>query len=149
MPARPPHIRCLLVLLAAGSACTTKPIDMSGLVCSADGECLNDYACDAVEGICVTTNDACDEEGRRIPCDPEQTTCTAGCRTCTGGVWSECEIDEGCLPDSIGCDGDRLVVCRPDGTVDPTLSVSRDTGTTSLSVPSKSGSQAQASRRRR
>ncbi len=114
----------LCVTLACGAtACSRRTVDLTGRPCDG-GNCLAGYTCDVAVNRCVASFEACSDEGRHIPCTYRASSCADGCRVCTGGAWSACEVPAdppNCVAGTISCgDEFHLTECGAVGYIDRT-----------------------------
>ncbi len=103
--------------------CSRRTVDLRSRPCDA-GQCLTGYTCDPASNRCVSSFDACADEGRHIPCSYGAASCSGGCRVCTGGTWSACAVPnepQECDANTTACaDAMHLATCGPVGYVDST-----------------------------
>ncbi len=104
-----------LLVCAAPFVLTCSPVarDLGNLACDNSGACAAGYSCDSDANVCVTTGDACPNEGRTSACPSNLV------RECTGGRWSDCTPYGGeCTPGTTICSANNLVVCNGRGYVE-------------------------------
>ncbi|MFC1610649.1 DUF2341 domain-containing protein [Myxococcota bacterium] len=112
--------RWCLVLAIGATACQKSSISWTGLACEGE-ECLPGWECHPERGVCapevkvacgepeaycpitVETGDSCTEEGAFLPCAMGVSDCSAGCRTCEDGQWSECTEAACTLGEATSC----------------------------------------------
>lgn len=111
----------VLIVAAVMGACTSVEADLEGRPCSQADTCLEGFACQPATKRCVPvapiacpangtgtycpsavkTGDPCQQIGTVLPCGSDAIDCTAGCRSCSAGVWGSCS-DPGCTPTNGG-----------------------------------------------
>src|SRR5687768_11813732 len=90
------------------SGCSPFVAELLGRPCD-NGGCVSGYQCSPVTNRCVrgleigcepgqlcpdniTEGTACESNGSFIPCAGLGTDCSEGCRFCTDGTWSACDV---------------------------------------------------------